>query len=169
LETFVNEFPEAILGEVEPTDLAVYADWHADLLEWAIEFRSALGRPLAFLQLDIPWANPAPSSEPMDAVAVYAATQDLRRRHLLGETGIIYNGTPKDATDEAWMNDARGHLVLLEGTLGLHPRQVVFQSWNPNPTHAMPDSSPDALTSLVQFYFSPAVQASIGRGAECGR
>lgn len=89
-----------------------------------------------------------------DAVAVYRFALELQRKQLIGKIGIIYNGAANDTSDEGWMNSARDHMRLMEGKYGLHPEQVIIQSWTPNPTHAMPDSSPGALTSLVNFYLS---------------
>jgi hypothetical protein len=57
---------------------------------------------------------------------------------------------------------ARNHVLLLERDYELHPDQAIFQSLQVNPTHAMPDSAQDALTSLVNFYFTPAVKALRG-------
>jgi hypothetical protein len=34
---------------------------------------------------------------------------------------------------------AKTHVKLVEGQLKLRPDQVILQSWNPNPTHALPD------------------------------
>jgi hypothetical protein len=107
---------------------------------------------VAFLHLDIPWANGKPSKEPDDVLAVYKESEDLRNKHLLGGIGIIYDGTPLDTTDASWMEDARRHLVRLTEALQLRPNQVIFQSWMKNPTHAMPDWDPAALTNIIKFY-----------------
>ena len=40
--------------------------------------------------------------------------------------------------------------------------QAIYQSLQINPTHSMPDSAQDTLTSLVNFYFTPAVKALRG-------
>jgi hypothetical protein len=50
--------------------------------------------------------------------------------------------------------------MLMEGQNKLRPEHIIFQSWTPNPTHAMPASDPNALTSLVDFYLS--VKEQIG-------
>jgi hypothetical protein len=71
---------------------------------------------------------------------------------LFATVGFIYNGARDDPSDAAWMDDARAHVRTLEDDDGLRPGLAVFQSWTPRPTHALPDSSPDALTSLIPFY-----------------
>ena len=156
LNTYVQEFGDIVIGDTEPTEIAAFTGWQNDLTDWVTDFRTAMGRPLAFIHLDIPWANGAPSKEPDDALAFYRYATTLKTEHLLGKIGIIMNGTPLDTTDNAWMQDARKHLLELEVTYALHPDQVIFQSWMPHPTHAMPDSDPNALTSIVDFYVDHA-------------
>jgi hypothetical protein len=152
LTTFIQEFPHIVIGDVEPTQIAAYPGWQADYEEYLTDFRQAMGREVAFLHLDIPWANGKPSKEPDDVLAVYKESEDLRNKHLLGGIGIIYDGTPLDTTDASWMEDARRHLVRLTEALQLRPNQVIFQSWMKNPTHAMPDWDPAALTNIIKFY-----------------
>jgi hypothetical protein len=53
-------------------------------------------------------------------------------------------------------------VLLLERDYELRPDQAIFQSLQINPTHSMPDSAQDTLTSLVNFYFTPAVEALRG-------
>jgi hypothetical protein len=50
------------------------------------------------------------------------------------------------------MQDAKSHVLLIEGQLKLHPDRAIFQSWNPYPTHVLPETAPDTLTHLVDFY-----------------
>ena len=152
LNTFIQQFPDVVIGEAEPTEIAAFTGWQDTLHTWASEFQSAMGRPLAFMHLDIPWANGAPSSEPADALAFYQYAETLKKEHLLHKIGIIFNGTPLDTTDAGWMQDARNHVLELQNKYRLHPDQAIIQSWMPHPTHAMPDWDPDALTSLVNFY-----------------
>lgn len=160
IEAYREVFPEIVIGEVEPTRFPAYSDWRADLEEWLTGEREALGRPVSFMQLDIPWTDDGQhvpgatslSHEPADAITVYQALEDLRRQHLVEGIGLIEDGTPKDTTDAAWVRDARGHLQLLEGQHHLRPEQEVFQSWMPHPSRALPESQPDTLTSLIDWY-----------------
>jgi hypothetical protein len=150
LEVYIREFPDVIIGDIEPSNaLASQSNWQGDYAAWATEFRSAIGRPLAFLQLDAAWAQP---QAPQHARMVYGYAQDLIKRRLLGGVGIIYNGNSDAASDAAWVQSARNHVLLMEHDYGLHPDQAVFQSWVPHPTHTLPETSPDTLTSLVDFY-----------------
>jgi len=148
LQVYIREFPGVAVGEIEPPAVA-QPNWQNDLTTWATDFRATLGRPLAFVHIDVGWANPDASQH---LRTYYAYLQDLVRRRLLEKIGIIYNGNPNDPSDAAWVQAARDHVTIAERDFGLHPDQVVFQSWHVHPTHAMPETSPDTLTSLVNFY-----------------
>ncbi len=168
LNTYIQEFPEIVIGEAEPTRFPAYANWQADFLAWAKGFNKATGRPLAFVQLDIPWTDDGghvpgadrTSKEPGDALEFYAYLQELQRQHLLGRIDIIHDGTPQDKTDAAWVQDAQDHLRLMEKKNGLHPDQDIFQSWMPLPAHALPESQPDTLTSLIDWYLRSDIATS---------
>jgi hypothetical protein len=168
LNVYVEEFPDIVIGEVEPTRFPAYTDWRQDWLTWATGFHAAMRRPLAFVQLDIPWTDDGlrvpgadrPSKEPGDALTFHESLVDLKRRGLVGGIGIIYDGTPKDATDTAWVQDAQDHVMLMEKKNGLRPDQEIFQSWMPRPTRALPESEPDTLTSLIVWYFHSGAASS---------
>jgi hypothetical protein len=160
LQAYREEFPDIVIGEVEPTRYPEYDDWQAAVSSWAQEFRHVVGKPIAFMQLDIPWSDNGghvpgaarPSKQPEDTLTFHAYLRDLRRQGLLGEIGIIYDGTPKDTTDAAWVQDAKEHVALLEGKYHLRPEQSIFQSWMPNPARALPESQPDTLMGLANWY-----------------
>ena len=166
LNAYIEEFPDIVIGEAEPTRFPAYIGWQADFSDWAKGFRMAMNRPLAYIHLDIPWTDDGrrvpgtdrPSKEPGDALAFYTYMLELKRQGLIGKIGIIYDGTPDDKTDAAWVKDARDHVLLLEGQHGLRPDHSIFQSWMPQPTHALPESQPDTLTSLIDWYFSSGPQ-----------
>jgi hypothetical protein len=158
LDVYRQTFPDLIVGEVEPTFfIDGQTDWRGDFSSWAAAYRATTGRPLAFMHLDIEWPL---HNGVEDALAVYGASQGLQRQGLLGKIGIIYNGSRQDKSDESWMKAARDHLMLMEGQNKLRPEHIIFQSWTPNPTHAMPESDPNALTSLVDFYPKRAAHLS---------
>ncbi len=69
--------------------------------------------------------------------------------------GVIYDGSPEDKTDRAWVADAIAHYEAYDETAGSPPEQIVFQSWNANPTRVLPETSPGTLTYLVASYFRP--------------
>jgi hypothetical protein len=101
------------------------------------------------MHLDVPFLRPGAEKF---AVEFFEYAQALKRQGLLGAIGIIYGGTPADASDESWVEDAKGHIRALEDRDGLMPDQAVIQSWMAYPRHALPDSAPGSLTGLVNFY-----------------
>jgi hypothetical protein len=111
------------------------------------------------MQVNIQWDQP---DAVQNASVFYKFSQQLQRQGLLGRLGVAYDGSVNEQSDKAWTKAARNHVVLLEKEYELRPDQVIFQSLQLNPTHAMPDSAQDTLTSLVNFYFTPAVKALRG-------
>jgi hypothetical protein len=160
LSVYLQQFPGIVIGEVEPTS---YIDgepgWEIDLQEWAAEFHAAMDRPLAFMHVDVQWDQP---DAVQNASAFYKFAQQLQRQGLLGRLGIAYDGSVNETSDKAWTKAARHHVLLLEKDYELRPDHVIFQSLQINPTHSMPESAQDTLTSLVNFYFTPAVEALRG-------
>jgi len=150
LKVYVAEFPNVIIGDTEPTSFGT-PEWKADFAAWASAYRDVMGRPLAFLQLDIEWPLPNGVS---DAVAVYRYAEELKREHLLDKVGVIYNASRREQSDAEWVRVAEENMRLLEQKDGLRPDLVIIQSWTPLPTHTLPESSNETLTGLAQFYLT---------------
>ncbi len=153
LAVYAEEFPNIVIGDTEPTDIAEQDHWKDDLSAWASGFRNQAGRPLAFVHLDVPFGRPG---EEGFAVDFYHKVEKLKQQGLVEAIGIIYDGTPTDLSDEAWILDAKKHIQLLEDKHGLHPDQALIQSWQAYPQHVLPESSPGSLTSLINYYVGRA-------------
>ena len=150
LNVYKREFPGVQIGDIEPSNvLANQADWQRTLTTWTAHFHAIMDQPLAFLHLDIAWDEPQAAQH---GRLVYTYAQDLVRQKLIGKIGIIYDGNAKDPSDAAWVQAARDHILLAERDYHLKPDQAIIQSWHTHPTHAMPDTSIDTLTGLVNFY-----------------
>jgi hypothetical protein len=149
LAVYAEEFPGIVVGETEPTDIAEQDHWKEDVSAWTGGFRSQYGHPLAFSHLDIPFNRPG---EEGYAVEYYHYLQKLKQQGLVGAIGVIYDGTPTDASDEAWVLDAKEHIRLLEDKHGLRPDQALIQSWQAYPQHVLPESAAGSLTGLVNYY-----------------
>jgi hypothetical protein len=160
IEAYRAVFPDIIIGEVEPTRFPSYPNWRADLYQWVLGLNQITGKPLAFMQLDIPWSDDGKkvpgaefvSHEPADAITFYRQLEAFDGQDILDGIGIIHDGTPLDTTDTAWIDDAKKHVIELEQFHGLRPNQQLFQTWMPHPSHALPESDPTTLTSLVDWY-----------------
>jgi len=149
LAVYAGEFPDLVVGDTEPTDIAEQDQWKKDLLAWTSGFRSQTGRPLAFTHIDIPFNRPG---EEGYAVDYYQEVEKLKQQGLIQAIGVIYNGTPTDSSDEAWILDAKQHIRLLEEKHHLHPDQALIQSWHAYPQHVLPESSAGSLTGLIDYY-----------------
>jgi len=149
LGVYAEEFPNIIVGDIEPSDIAEQKNWKDDVLAWVTGFRNQMGRPLAFMHLDIPFNRPG---KERFAVEFYRYAESLKRQDLLGAIGVIYDGTQSDTSDKSWILDAKQHIRLIEDKNGIHPDHVVIQSWQAYPQHVLPESSPTSLTGLVNFY-----------------
>jgi hypothetical protein len=69
--------------------------------------------------------------------------------------GMIYNGDGLDDGNAGWIAHAERNYTVLETEHGLVPDIAVFSSWNKYPTHALPETSPDTMTSLINRYRLP--------------
>ena len=156
LNAYIQEFPDVAIGQTEPTRIAVFPNWQSDFLAWATGYQATMKRPLAFIHLDIPWLAAPPSKEPADTLAFYKYMQQLQQQGLIEKIGIIWNGQPRDQTDADWVQDAESHVQILEGKYHLHPDHEIFQSWVARPSHALPETDPSTLTSLIDWYLSEA-------------
>ena len=135
-------FPNVIVGDIEPVPAT--ADWLNQYAGWMDAWRAAAGAPLPFFHFDVNWS--------VDwRVSVESLRKALVKRGI--PFGIIYNGWISDSTDAQWIDDAENHYVQWEAQGGAIPNHVIFQSWYPYPTHALPESDPAALTHLIDSYF----------------
>lgn len=149
LAVYLEEFPNIVIGDTEPTGIAEQYHWKEDVSAWVTGFRNQTGRPLAFMHLDIPFNRPG---EGGFAVEYYRYVESLRRQKLIGALGVIYDGTPTDNSDESWTADAREHIQFIEDKNGLRPDHAIIQSWQAFPQHVLPETSVGSLTGLVNFY-----------------
>jgi hypothetical protein len=138
-------FPDAKIGDVEP--VGVYpadADLAADLTTRFAAYKAASGAPLAFVTIDVVWFRAEWQTQ------FRAAAAAVRQAGL--PLGVIYNGQPADATDAAWIADAKSHIELIEGEIGVKPNLAKFQSWTDHPSRILPETASDSFTGLVKYY-----------------
>ncbi|TDX02107.1 hypothetical protein [Dinghuibacter silviterrae] len=151
IKVYTAAFPHEVIGDIEPFPaVSNQPNWQADMAAWVKAFRAATGTSLNFLRLDFDWANPAIAST--TAIMTLARTVASTARENGMEVGMIYNGGGSAKTDAEWMEQARNHIRIVEAS-GIHPEQVIFQTWNKVPVHSIPDTDPNALGNLVVYYF----------------
>ena len=152
---FKAVFPGVQIGDTEPMNAVVSAapagTWLAGTKQWVDGFRTAAGFPLAFLQDDA--AGDVPYNKVIPEL-----------RHLLAQEhvrfGMLFVGADDPSSDAHWMASAQEHVQAYNHSGNPPPEQVNFASWDPYPTHNLPESSPTALTHLVNFYFSPQARSA---------
>jgi hypothetical protein len=156
-------FPNLLVGDITAIPSFPYVtNWVAQYGIWFDTWRSLTGAPLAFFHLDVNW------TEPNWQAAIAAVRPAVEQRGI--PFGIVYNGFLTDESDSAWMADAENHFVEYEVTSGYAPpEQVNFQSWNPNPTHVLPETDPTAFTYLIDRYFRARTNLTVSNdGTQIG-
>ncbi len=155
-------FPKLLVGDIMavPPFRDASPDWAAQFGTWFDTWRSLAGTPLAFFHVDADWTVP-------NWQAAVAAVRPVAAQRGI-PFGMVYNGFLTDETDSAWMTAAENHFVDYEVHGGIAaPDQVSFQSWNPHPTHVLPETDPTAFTYLINRYFRTRTQLALtNKGAQ---
>ena len=155
-------FPDVIVGDIEPVPaLYVTPDWLDHYLAWIDAWQATTGTPFAFFDFDVQQGT---DWRPWDtALRIALAARGVPH-------GVIYDGTSTQNTDDEWISAAEGFFTLRELYGSPPPDQVIFQSWNPNPSHVLPETDPGAFTYLIDTYFRTrtVMTATLGVGAISG-
>jgi hypothetical protein len=153
MQAYRAVFPDVQVGDIEPLDS--FADpagvWVSTTQEWIGDFQAAAGFPLAFLHDDVTWT--VPLNQYLPQLQPLLAQQSI-------PFGVIFNGTNNAVSDAGWMSAAEQNIQAYNSSGDAQPAQVIFQTWDPYPTHVLPETSPTSLSYLVDFYFSPQAQLS---------
>jgi hypothetical protein len=143
---FRSIFPNVEVGDIEPigtwAGAAALAD---DVLAFVDAYHRISGENLAFVHADVGWRTrwQAP---------IRQLEQGLRNRAI--RFGIIYNGEDLAASDRAWAAEAKQHYTAIEQCGRPVPDDIVFQTWRPHPSKALPESDPESLTGIVKDYLA---------------
>jgi hypothetical protein len=146
-------FPDVIVGDIEPIPAAqAPADWLQRYAAWLDAWKDVFGAPLPFFHLDVNWS--------LDWLPhVEAMRHELVSRHI--PFGMIYNGYWEDIADADWVRDAIAHFTKYETQTGVTPDHVAFEGWDHHPLHALPETSPAAMTYDVDSYFRQRTHVSL--------
>jgi hypothetical protein len=150
-------FPGLLVGDIMavPAFREAGPDWAKQFGNWFDTWRSVSGAPLAFFHVDVDWTVPNWQA----AVAAVRSQVEQRGIHF----GMVYNGFLTDESDSAWMAAAENHFIDYEVRAGnAAPGQVDFQSWNPHPSHVLPETDPTAFTHLIDRYFRTRTRLTLG-------
>ncbi len=125
-----------------------------ELGEWLDALRRDLGNGIPVtIRFDIQWLSP---DKPWERTAPPLVETVLQHGYRYG---VIYDGTPKDETDEAWIRTAEGHIKAWEAAVREVPDSVMIQSWHPHPKQLLPETSPTTLPYLVNWYCEHSSEA----------
>ena len=133
------EWPEVVVGDIEPTPSPVSA---IDLSDWLAAYGATAGEPFAFLHLDMDWSRFGWADLALDI--------EHASRGQGVPIGMIYNGGAA-TTDAAWAQIA-GRRVLAHRADAARPEHVIFQSWMDKPDRVLPESDRTTFTALVNRY-----------------
>jgi hypothetical protein len=156
VKIYTAAFPGVVVGETEPFPaLSSQPNWPAEYFAWLQAFRKAAGVRSEFLQMDVDWGDPkmniGSASDGSDIRAVAALVRNVSavaRRNRL-KVGMIYWGG--GSNDAQWMQRARLHVREVQNA-GVSLDEATFVTWNPYPSHTFPETDPNALSSLIQYY-----------------
>jgi hypothetical protein len=141
-----NVFPAVQVGDIEPFFIGEPpSTWASDYAQFLDAFEAGTGARMAFVH-DDDTAGPSWRNHVAELEALLAARQI--------PYGVIWDGYNADTSDEDWIRNAEAHFLEYD-FLGLPPMpQNIFQSWNPYPTHALPETDPLAFTHLIDYFES---------------
>ncbi|MCK1368316.1 hypothetical protein [Bradyrhizobium sp. 62] len=159
LKVYLDEFPSVQIGDIEPSGVAYQPGWQDDLVQWLAGYRVRLGRSVSFVHLDVPFS--AGNQAVVAALRFYNQLLELKATGSISTIGIIYNGLPRDVTDQAWVDSAKSHISFFEDKHNMRPSHAIIQSWTKSPTRTLPETASDTLTGLALHYIDRLNQASI--------
>jgi len=144
-------FPDARVIEDEPTE---GLESPAELGQWIDLMKHQLGEgaPRA-IRFDVQWASrKRPWREA--AQSLVSAVKQHGQQY-----GVIFDATPQDESDAAWIRTAEANIEAWEQTIHEPPAQVMIQSWQRHPQQLLPETSPTTLPYLVNWYCENARMA----------
>jgi hypothetical protein len=138
-------YPGAAVGDVEPIVAGPYSpDVVTAMAQWHETYQMVTGQPFPFFFADIDFSNP-------EWPAIVKQIENQTRQSGM-RFGIIYIGDLQDTSDAEWASQVGQRSHLYQGVTGGRPDYVLFQSWEPHPSRALPESNPISFTGVVKAY-----------------
>lgn len=139
-------FPNAVVGDIEPVAGANGpTNWVQDIAQWAGAYRQAVGLPLAFFHSDVYWQVTGSTAQ-LPQLQSYLHGQGI-------PFGIIYDGDFNDSAVQ-WTTAAEQRFANFETNPQALPDDAIFESWEPEPLYALPETRPGTMTYLVDRYMA---------------
>jgi hypothetical protein len=148
LTIYARAFPAATIGDIEGWIAVMeHPGWQSDYRAMKDGIAAATGVRLAFATTDLAERGHADWAGELATIPPFVHSLGMRY-------GVIYDGHGRDPTDEAWIASAKEKIVVMEDQHHIIPDYVVFATWNPHPTHALPETDPTTLSSLIDWYLA---------------
>ncbi len=149
MKEYQKVFPNVQIGDTEPFPaLTKQPNWQNEYREWMQAFNKELGKPIAFLNIDINWPEGNWNWQPsLKQTAAFARAQRL-------PFGFIYNAAfPEGAkSDQQWIGRAQQNFTEIETKLGIIPDKALFESWAFFPKRSISDEGGPGEDDLVKQY-----------------
>ena len=135
--------PDIIVGDTEPYPAIPLADLKA----WIIAFKEQTGHEFPFFHIDTNRADPA-----YDVWDVKELQRFCRERGI--RFGVQYTDTFYNSqTDFQFYRRTIDYATGITAIMGL-PDNAIIQSWEPMPSHALPDNANYSFMQLVRDFAS---------------
>lgn len=160
LSIVLQRFPGVRIEDIEGTQLTSEPDWQAAYDRFKQEFEAVSGHPIDALILDTKWSS---RNWMQSVTSLHQLASSLGLRF-----GIIYDGDSSDRNDTAWIAHAERNFIELESELGIIPDIAWFATWDDFPRRALPETSPEAHTWLINQYRLPRTHFEAQRTGQSG-
>jgi hypothetical protein len=135
-------YPDVRIVDVEAPQMTATPQWNADFPRWLKAYRDAAGAPFDAIVYDMVW------SQAWQAVAA----PGIRVAHAAGmRAGIILDGSGPGGTDAEAAAAYKRNMQAVDAS-GLKFDLVWVANWTRHPSRNLPQSDPDTLTSVLDWY-----------------
>jgi hypothetical protein len=145
MQDVLAAYPDIQMIEFEPLPAVTdQPTWRQDLTQFRLGLAQTLGTAVHYIHADLAWDDPTWQS------SLLTFNQYLREQNV--GLGIFFNASDSSTTDQSWIAAAAANMDTIEGKLGITPVHAQFSTWNPHPTHNLPETSPLTQTWLINRY-----------------
>lgn len=162
MQKILQDYPNVKIVDAEGPGPIPVSKWLTDYDRFLTAFRKECGRPVDYLSMDMHWIDAWHTGYNW----VNASRQTIAFAHARKmKVGLFINaddnfvetkqGVPTNQriTAEGWMQENREHMQTAHGA-GLELDFLNITSWMKFPKWNLPESNPDAYTSLVNAAYS---------------
>ena len=158
----LQDFPDAVIVDAEGPAWLPPSAWLPDYERFVKAFDAVSRKPIEYLNLDMHWTNSWHTGynwvDATRQIANFAHAHGLKvglimdadDRYVESPDGRVITKEPM--TNDLWMQQVRGHMQLAHDAR-LPLDAISINSWMRFPKRNLPESDPNAFTSLVNFAY----------------